>query len=78
MVITDTQELSSEQKKCTRKFPIKKSSSKKKKISNKDDISTMLKKLIEELLTNIPNSDKVLKETNASNALSNTGKFLSL
>ncbi|CAB4480796.1 unnamed protein product [Rhizophagus irregularis] len=46
-----TQESSTAQKKCTQKSSTEKSSSKKRKTSNKDDVSTVLKKLIEELLT---------------------------
>jgi hypothetical protein len=47
-------EPSTAQKKRTRNSATEKSSSKKKKTSNNDDVSTMLKRLIEELLTNIP------------------------
>ncbi|CAB4483773.1 unnamed protein product [Rhizophagus irregularis] len=65
--------LNTVQKKCTWESTAKKSSSKKKKISNKDDVSTILKKLIKELLTNTPNTGKVLEETNVPNALLNTG-----
>ncbi|RGB37998.1 hypothetical protein C1646_756243 [Rhizophagus diaphanus] len=49
-----------------------------KKKSNKDDASTTLKKLIEELSTNIPDSGEVLKKSNTSDALPNIGKFLHL
>src|SRR5437763_7560692 len=62
---------STAQKKRTRESIAEKSSSKKKKTS---DVSTMLKKLIEELLTNIPDTGEVLEETNASDASSNTGE----
>src|SRR5688572_8828668 len=75
-MVTDAQESSSTQKKRTRKSTTEKSSSKKKKITNKDDVSTMLKKLIEELLTNIPDSGE--EEANAPDVSSNTGKFLYL
>ncbi|CAB4396830.1 unnamed protein product [Rhizophagus irregularis] len=64
------------QKKRTWESTAEKSSSKKKKTSNKDDVSFMLKKLIEELLTNILDSGEVLEEANVSDASSNTGKFL--
>ncbi|PKB96903.1 hypothetical protein RhiirA5_434053 [Rhizophagus irregularis] len=66
------------QKKCIQESTAEKSSSKKKKTSNKNDVSSMLKKLIEELLTNIPDSGEVLKEANVLDASSNTGKFLYL
>ncbi|RGB25082.1 hypothetical protein C1646_772230 [Rhizophagus diaphanus] len=45
------------QKKCTQKSTAKKFFSKKKKTSNKDDVSTRLKKLIKELLTNTPDTE---------------------
>ncbi|EXX79201.1 hypothetical protein RirG_007950 [Rhizophagus irregularis DAOM 197198w] len=65
---------SNTQKKCIQKSSTEKSSSKKRKTSNKDDVSTVLKKLIEELLT--PDSGEVLGESNVSDALLNTRKFL--
>ncbi|GBC51620.2 hypothetical protein GLOIN_2v1709640 [Rhizophagus irregularis DAOM 181602=DAOM 197198] len=65
--------LNTAQKKCTWESTAEKSSSKKKKISHKDDVSTILKKLIKELLTNTPNTGKVLEKTNVPDALSNTG-----
>ncbi|PKK63298.1 hypothetical protein RhiirC2_717073 [Rhizophagus irregularis] len=75
-MVADAQELSTAQKKCIQKSTTEKSSSKKRKTSNKDDVSTVLKKLIKELLT--PDSGKVLGESNVSDALPNTGKFLYL
>ncbi|EXX71185.1 hypothetical protein RirG_080770 [Rhizophagus irregularis DAOM 197198w] len=71
-MVTDAQESSTTQKKCTRKSTTEKSFSKKKKTTNKDDVSTMLKKLIKELLTNIPDTGKILEEMNVSDASSNT------
>ncbi|GBC44266.2 hypothetical protein GLOIN_2v1490846 [Rhizophagus irregularis DAOM 181602=DAOM 197198] len=60
-MVTDAQESSTTQKKCTRKSTTEKSFSKKKKTTNKDDVSTMLKKLIKELLTNIPDTALYLR-----------------
>ncbi|RGB22518.1 hypothetical protein C1646_775956 [Rhizophagus diaphanus] len=61
-MVTDAQESSTTQKKCTRKSTTEKSSIEKKKTTNKDDVSTMLKKLIEELLTNIPDTEQAEKK----------------
>jgi hypothetical protein len=65
--------LSTIQKKCIQKSIAEKTSSKKKKTSNKDDVSFMLKKLIKELLTIISDSGVVLEDVNALDASSNTG-----
>jgi hypothetical protein len=77
-MITGTQESSTTQKKCTRKSTTEKFSSKKKKTTNKDNVFTISKKLIKKLLTNIPDTGEVLKETNASDASLNTRNFLFL
>jgi hypothetical protein len=71
-MVINAQKLSITQKKYTQQSTAEKSFSKKKKASNKNNGFTILKKLIEELRTNIPNSGKVLEKSNVSGTLPNT------
>lgn len=67
------------EKKCTRESSTEKSSSKKQKTSNKEGVPSMLKKLIEELLTDNSNNEDLEESTEgAPDASLSSGNFFYL